>query len=577
MSYDENRFLVDTMATKQLVVTSLTKDASIDECVFDLLDNAIDGARNTMNRSGQIALDRHGMPASYSGYWIRLTVSGTSISVADNCGGIKVPELRDLALKFGERSNHSFGIGTYGVGLNRAIFRLGREAKLVTDDGVRRSTLEIDHAAYLASPDWTLPATSRKSAGKAGTTVEIIRPTPAVAREFSSTRWLGDIKREIRRRYFAFLAKELEIEVNDEKLEPEYVHLREDGQYELKAKDYVEIDGVKVFMLSGQHIKYRLTKEAEFDRATNRSLTSEFGWNVICNDRAILISDRTGTTGWETTWHPEYNGFVGYVWFVSEDPEKLPWNTKKTGIHTDNKIYEEVLPGMRELASNWRTFNRKIRKAQIDESASGGPQEKTNSGSGSSKGESNTGSKTLAAAGKASARKDEASDRDHLKYTTLLPPDIDVHNVKDKLFRLASEAKTLDLRDHCYSGLLLLRALVEMAGVDYLNRRHRLGKMKEFLFDAIDTERRQRGVAPLTVVEKRNFAPTFEDLCSYFLQHGDVWGVQDFNYLKHSLERLKSKKKILNGVAHNPYRLVPLDEAIHIRDAAIPLIRHLLS
>lgn len=557
-SATDDKFLVDTMPTKEVVVKSLTKDVSIEECIFDLLDNSIDGARNDMRRKGRGETDERGLPSSYEDYWIRLKISGMAATIRDNCGGMEVPDLRDLALRFGKRSNHSFGIGTYGVGLNRAIFRLGSAAKIITDDGSRRSTVKIDHAAYIASTDWTLPATSEKSSGIVGTTVEIQRPPPPVAREFSSSTWLERVKGEIQRRYFAFLAKGLAVSVNDEQLFPEFVALREDGQYKIQKTGYMEFDNVRVYMVSGQHIKYRLTNEADFDFSISRGLTDEFGWNVICNDRAVLVSDRTAKTGWKV-WHPEYNGFVGYIWFVSEDPEKLPWNTRKTDVESSNKVYSKVLKGMRELASNWRTFNRKTKKKPRDSAAT----DKDSSSKGAS--------------GQGSNGASDSEQRDHLKYNTVLPPDIDDHHLKDKMLRLVREAQTLDLSTHLYSGLLLLRALFEMVAVDYLKRHRQLGRLKEFHFKEIDAKRQVDGRPPMSEPEKRNYAPSFEDICAFFLENGDVWGIEDFSYMKHSLERLKNNKKKLNGVAHNPMGMETLEDGKSIRDATTPLIRHLLA
>ena len=39
-------FPVDTSPTKRVVVDSITRDATDEECIFDLIDNAIDAARN---------------------------------------------------------------------------------------------------------------------------------------------------------------------------------------------------------------------------------------------------------------------------------------------------------------------------------------------------------------------------------------------------------------------------------------------------------------------------------------------------------------------------------------------------
>jgi hypothetical protein len=71
------------------------------------------------------------------------------------------------------------------------------------------------------------------------------------------------------------------------------------------------------------------------------------GWNVFCNKRLILAEDTTETTGWSgqselPNFHPIYNEFRGIVFIDSDDPSKLPLNTRKTGLDTDTPIYDYI-------------------------------------------------------------------------------------------------------------------------------------------------------------------------------------------------------------------------------------------
>src|SRR5699024_2888517 len=111
----------------------------------------------------------------------------------------------------------------------------------------------------------------------------------------------------------------------------------------------------------GQHVLHRFTSEHDHDRETQRALTQEYGWNVLCNGRLILSSDKTPKTGWKA-WHSEYNGFVGEVSFCSDDARLLPWNTTKTDILETAPCYQEALERMQEITSEWRTQWRKMRK-----------------------------------------------------------------------------------------------------------------------------------------------------------------------------------------------------------------------
>jgi hypothetical protein len=40
--------------------------------------------------------------------------------------------------------------------------------------------------------------------------------------------------------------------------------------------------------------------------------------------------------------HGQYNAFRGFAFFDSDDAERLPWNTTKTGINVDSEIWRAV-------------------------------------------------------------------------------------------------------------------------------------------------------------------------------------------------------------------------------------------
>ena len=75
----------------------------------------------------------------FAGFTISLTLNGTGFKIEDNCGGIPVDALRDMVLRFGKASDHAMGIGVFGVGLNRALFKLGKVSHLKTDTGSERA------------------------------------------------------------------------------------------------------------------------------------------------------------------------------------------------------------------------------------------------------------------------------------------------------------------------------------------------------------------------------------------------------------------------------------------------------
>jgi hypothetical protein len=218
------RFLVDTHPTKQVVVSSLTRDLSIEACIFDLIDNSIDAARDTIfHRLPQGAHKE--LPDSFAGFRIKLTLSGTAFKIEDNCGGIAVDRVKTMVLRFGQRSSHEMGIGIFGIGLNRALFKLGRLSHLKTDTGDQRTELSLNTEEYLNSPDWDLTAEEFQSNGKVGTEIEIVQLPADVARQFSDGDWVENLRRDIGRRYGRFIAKELSLSVNRKTIKNEEVRI----------------------------------------------------------------------------------------------------------------------------------------------------------------------------------------------------------------------------------------------------------------------------------------------------------------------------------------------------------------
>jgi len=53
-------------------------------------------------------------------------------------------------------------------------------------------------------------------------------------------------------------------------------------------------------------------------------------------------------------WHSEYNGFVCIVRFVSEDSNKMPWNTAKTALKTDSTLFLKVRERIQPIADFYR-------------------------------------------------------------------------------------------------------------------------------------------------------------------------------------------------------------------------------
>lgn len=575
MPGSRKRIKVNTMPTKDAVVSSLTRDATIEACIYDLIDNAIDAARARLFAGRSILFDQYGLPSSYAGSVIELRVDKNGVTVEDNCGGIALSALESGALKFGERSKHKMGIGAFGVGLNRAIFRLGRKANIVTDTGKERAALALDSKVYLNTDDWTLEASTFPSTGQPGTTVEIGSPPTDVARSISDSAWQKKIAADLSARYFAFLEKGLKIVLNGEELKAKYVRIRDGGPYDKLFKSYKTDDGVAVFLTAGQHELHRFSAEQDFDLQTNRKISDDFGWSIICNDRLIVSSDKSPKTGWERQWHPEFNGFVGYVRFVSDVPDLLPWNTTKMDVDPANSVYRDVLDDMREFVRAWRRDAYHAKKAKKNDEILSSPDAAMSaSGDGHAsvaKPQSTQSSASRAAASHSKQKKTKRKS-DHNNFTTVLPGDIDQKFCRDKLLALVNEGQSLDLAATPYAGMAFIRILFETAAVIYLIRRKRYGDLRQACFDAAAKIGKQK-----TEKEKKDFVPRLEDILWFVANNKDVWGGDKENYLVKSAAAFAAKKPLLNNAVHDPYQTINRQEALAIRDSTLPILRHMIE
>ncbi|WP_372832550.1 hypothetical protein, partial [Pontibacterium sp.] len=112
---------------------------------------------------------------------------------------------------------------------------------------------------------------------------------------------------------------------------------------------------VKVYIESGIHEEYTFPSEDNYSLVKNRKLTEEFGLYFVCNDRIIVASSTEKIHGWTAKWHAEYNGFVCWIRFTSEDAGLLPWNTAKTALKTDSTIFLKIRDQLAPIANKYRS------------------------------------------------------------------------------------------------------------------------------------------------------------------------------------------------------------------------------
>ena len=142
---DDDR-TVHAEPTKEFFIEMLVRDIALTRAIIDLVDNSVDGARRKRPK-GQ-----------YGGLWIEITANEREFEAKDNCGGIPLETARRYAFRFGrpdgmKATPHS--VGQFGVGMKRALFKLGARFRVVSSTA--NEQFEIDQDVE----EWRRPRTAR--------------------------------------------------------------------------------------------------------------------------------------------------------------------------------------------------------------------------------------------------------------------------------------------------------------------------------------------------------------------------------------------------------------------------------
>jgi hypothetical protein len=146
--------VVSFLPTKEFFVNMLTKDIELEDAVLDLLDNCVDGALRS-------AKSPAGSDRPYAGYHAKLTFSGTTFTISDNCGGIS-NAVRDSAFRLGrppgDRIDENLPtVGTYGIGMKRAIFKIGFDCDIQSHTSTSGFSVHISREWMTREDTWEIP------------------------------------------------------------------------------------------------------------------------------------------------------------------------------------------------------------------------------------------------------------------------------------------------------------------------------------------------------------------------------------------------------------------------------------
>lgn len=354
----------NALPSKRFFVNLITRDITLEHSVLDLIDNAIDSMIRTYG------VDLKDNKAVFRGSYeytdppkanfkatINISVSSDEFTISDNCGGID-PQLAKLSVfRFGpESERRGATLGVYGIGLKRAIFKLGKTISIesVTTQGGFR--VEFDAVKWLDREkkveDWVFPYEEIDGVStreEAGTTIRIVNLRPDSKMRIEAPTFINDLYDTIARTYPFFLNQLIQVKLNGAEVQSEPMVIGTSDNIEPAVRHFSR-DNVDVFIAAAiTSVKPSKTKDA--------------GWYIVCNGRVVIAANKSELTGWGrgiAAYHQKYSEFLGYVIFSSEDAEALPWTTTKTDINEELPVYQYTRKEMDQVASGvLRVLNKK--------------------------------------------------------------------------------------------------------------------------------------------------------------------------------------------------------------------------
>ncbi|HUZ13679.1 MAG TPA: ATP-binding protein [Caulobacteraceae bacterium] len=356
--------------TKAFFVRMITRDISLSDCILDLVDNSVDAASVRLG-SPPTTLDQE---PDYSPYRIDIEFSADRFRVRDNCGGISLDDATDYAFTFGRRDdaeNDPYSIGVYGIGMKRAVFKLGETIRVHStyrqaDGALSSFAAPINVPAWLAKPDpWDFDLEEAADLGEPGVEIVVESLHDGVAAEFGNPTFVNELAGTLRRDYARFLSFGLTISLNGKALQGIKFEI-------LAAADITPVrtelcvDDVKVDIIAGMGAR----PLDDNDPDALEGIEDRWGWYVLCNDRVVIAANKSEATGWGENgvpkWHPQYAGFVGLILISAKDAVNLPLTTTKRSVDQSSAVYRATMGQTRDITKTWIEYTNQ-RKASLPE------------------------------------------------------------------------------------------------------------------------------------------------------------------------------------------------------------------
>ncbi len=330
----------DASAEKRLFISLLTRDIPLIAAFLDLIDNSINSAIEPFSSSLKTAADYLAVlddDTICPRIPINLTVDKLSITIEDKAGGISAQTAAEHVFKFGRgdgERHQDDRLSVYGIGLKRAIFKMGNKIMMTSNhiDGGFLLDLTVTEWEKDKSQPWSFDITPLPPCqlGESGTTIVITDLYEEVTRRIDDGVFMSQLEAAISRTYAYYLGKFATVTVNGKEVDGVSIEIGENHASETHTFSDVTC-AIAAGLGTPEGGQFR-------DKSS--------GWFVFCNGRAVISADKGPLTGWAggglPIFQPKHRPFLGTVFFVAENAEKLPWTTTKSAINEDSEIWQQA-------------------------------------------------------------------------------------------------------------------------------------------------------------------------------------------------------------------------------------------
>lgn len=371
MSDLESKNKANLTPAKKFFVDMLTRDIDLVDAILDLIDNCLDGA----TRSGL----SDSPDGKYVGYEAEINFDGNFFEIKDNCGGIPRKIAEESAFRLGranDKDPHLPTVGVYGIGMKRAMFKMGYAISVSSKTKEDGFMVSIDKAWMDNDSDWYIPMGDyHDDDSEPGTDIKINDLRAGIDKRLGSgEEFEAYLVDEISKHYAFIINQGFSVKVNGRRISPAFDQLSIDMDFRSKEKSLMpyiyktKIKDVDVTLCVGFYRPLISDGEEENVLEGTQSSKHKAGWTIICNDRVVLYADKTRVTGWGESgvpnYHSQFISIAGFVEFKSSDPSQLPLTTTKRGIDGNSDVYLAVKEYMREGLKTFTSFTNKWKKTK---------------------------------------------------------------------------------------------------------------------------------------------------------------------------------------------------------------------